>query len=45
MQDTGINNLKHVNPNVHGSGQGEARHNKFKGSKLGGGQAYDHSTD
>jgi hypothetical protein len=37
--------LNHVNPNVHGIGQGEARHRKYKRLKLGGGQAYDHSTD
>jgi hypothetical protein len=37
-----INNL---NPNVHGTGQGEARHRKYKRLKLGGSQAYDSSAD
>jgi hypothetical protein len=31
--------LNHVNPNVHGIGQGKARHRKYKRLKLGGGQA------
>jgi hypothetical protein len=35
--------LTHVNPNVHGIGQGEAR--KYKRLKLGSGQAYDRSAD
>jgi hypothetical protein len=35
----------HVNPNVHGIGQGEARHRKYKRIKLGFGQACDHSVD
>jgi hypothetical protein len=35
--------LNHVNPNVHGIRQGEARHRKYKRLKLGGGQAYDSS--
>jgi hypothetical protein len=37
--------LKHVNPNVHGIGQGGARHRKHKRLKLGGGEAYDRSAD
>jgi hypothetical protein len=37
--------LNHVNPSVRGNGQGEARHRKYKGLKLGGGQAYDLSAD
>jgi hypothetical protein len=37
--------LNHVNPNVLGIGQGEARHRKYKRLKLGGGQAYDRSAD
>jgi hypothetical protein len=37
--------LNRVNLNVHGIGQGEARHKKYKRLKLGGGQAYDHSAD
>jgi hypothetical protein len=31
--------LNHVNPNVHGIGQGEAMHRKYKRFKLGGSQA------
>jgi hypothetical protein len=30
---------------VRGIGQGEARHRKYKRLKLGGGQAYDRSSD
>jgi hypothetical protein len=37
--------LNHVNPNVYGTGQGEARHRKYKRLKLDGGQAYDRSAD
>jgi hypothetical protein len=37
--------LNHVNPNVRGTGQGDARHRKYKRLKLGGGQAYDRSAD
>jgi hypothetical protein len=37
--------LNHVNPNVRGIGQGEARHRKYKRLKIGGGQAYDRSAD
>jgi hypothetical protein len=37
--------LNHVNPNVRSTGQGEARHKKYKRLKLGGGQAYDRSGD
>jgi hypothetical protein len=33
------------NANVRNIGQGEARHRKFKRLKLGGGQAYDRSSD
>jgi hypothetical protein len=36
--------LNHENPNVRATGQGEARHNKYKRLKLGGGQAYDRSS-
>jgi hypothetical protein len=36
--------LNHENPNVHEIGQGEPRHRKYKRLKLGGGQAYDHSS-
>jgi hypothetical protein len=32
--------LNHVNPSVRGTGQGEARHRKYKRLKLGSGQAY-----
>jgi hypothetical protein len=35
----------HENENVRTMGQGEARHRKYKRLKLGGGQAYDHSSD
>jgi hypothetical protein len=37
--------LNNVNPNVRGTGQGEARHTNHKRFKLGGGQAYDRSAD
>jgi hypothetical protein len=35
----------HENEHVRGTGQGEARHRKYKRLKLGGGQAYDRSND
>jgi hypothetical protein len=35
----------HENANVRNTGQGEARHRKYKRLKLGGGQAYDRSSD
>jgi hypothetical protein len=35
----------HVNTNVRNIGQGEAQHRKYKRLKLGGGQAYDRSSD
>jgi hypothetical protein len=35
----------HENEHVRGTGQGEARHRKYKRLKLGGGQAYDRSSD
>jgi hypothetical protein len=35
----------HHNPIVHNTGQGEAQHRKYKRLKLGGGQAYDLSSD
>jgi hypothetical protein len=35
----------HENANVRNTGQGEARHRKYKRLKLGGGQAYDSSSD
>jgi hypothetical protein len=35
----------HENVNVRNTGQGEPRHSKFKGIKLGGEQAYDRSSD
>jgi hypothetical protein len=37
--------LNHVNPNVHGIRQVEARQRDHKRLKLGGGQAYDRSAD
>jgi hypothetical protein len=45
MQDTGRSNPNHVNPNVRGIGQGEARYRKYKRPKLGGDQAYNRSAD
>jgi hypothetical protein len=36
---------KHENTNVRNTGQGEPRHRKYKSLKLGGGQAYDTSSD
>jgi hypothetical protein len=35
----------HENANVRNIGQGEPRHRKYKPLKLGGGQAYDRSSD
>jgi hypothetical protein len=35
----------HDNKNVRNIGQGEASHRKYKRLKLGGGQAYDRSSD
>jgi hypothetical protein len=35
----------HENANVHNIGQGEPRHRKYKGRKLGSGQAYDRSSE
>jgi hypothetical protein len=35
----------HDNENIRTIGQGEARHRKYKRLKLGGGQAYDRSSD
>jgi hypothetical protein len=35
----------HDNANVRNTGQGEARHRKYKRLKLGSGQAYDRSSD
>jgi hypothetical protein len=37
--------LNHVNANVCGTGQEEARHRKNEKLKLGGSQAYDRSAD
>jgi hypothetical protein len=37
--------VNHVNPNVHGAEQGEARRRKYKRLKIGGGQAYRRSAD
>jgi hypothetical protein len=37
--------LNHDNENVRNIGQGEALHRKYKRLKLGGGQAYDRSSD
>jgi len=35
----------HENANVHNTGQGKVLHRKYKRLKLGGGQAYDRSSD
>jgi hypothetical protein len=35
----------HDNENVRNIGQGEARHRKYKSLKLGGGHAYDRSSE
>jgi hypothetical protein len=35
----------HENELVHGIGQGEARHRKYKRLKLGSGQAHNHSSE
>jgi hypothetical protein len=35
----------HENEHVRGIGQGEARHRKYERLKVGGGQAYDRSSD
>jgi hypothetical protein len=37
--------LTHVNPNVHGIGQGENVHRKYKWLNLSGSQAYNLSAD
>jgi hypothetical protein len=37
--------LNHENPNIHGIGQLEAMHGKYKRLNLGDGQAYDCSAD
>jgi hypothetical protein len=37
--------LNDVNRHIHDTGQGEARHGKYKRLKLGGGQAYDRSAN
>jgi hypothetical protein len=37
--------VNQLNQNVHGIGQGEATHRKYKRLKLGGGQTYDRSAD
>jgi hypothetical protein len=36
---------KHKNELIRGIGEGEARHRKYKRLKVGGGQAYDRSSD
>jgi hypothetical protein len=42
MQAAGIQNYENVN--VHKTGHSEAQHRKYKGLKLGGGQANDRSS-
>jgi hypothetical protein len=44
MQATSLSQ-SHDTENMHNIGQGEARHRKYKSFKLGGGQAYDRSSD
>jgi hypothetical protein len=39
------NQKSYKDPNVRNIGQGEAQHRKYKRFKLGGGQAYDRSSD
>jgi hypothetical protein len=45
MTRTGSPDTVSVNPNVRNIGQGEAQHRKYKRLKLGGGQAYNGSSD
>jgi hypothetical protein len=45
MQATSRRIQKHENGHIRGIGQGEARRRKYKGLKLGGGQAYDLLSD
>jgi hypothetical protein len=40
-----VRQLQYDNENVRNIGQGEARHRKYKRLKLGGGHAYDRSSD
>jgi hypothetical protein len=37
--------LNHANPNIHGIGQREVMHRRYKRLQLGGSQAYDSSAD
>jgi hypothetical protein len=37
--------LNHINPNVHGNGQGLTMHRKYKKLKVGSSEAFDHSAD
>jgi hypothetical protein len=45
MHATSIIIQNHENANVRNIGRGEPRHKEYKMLKLGGGQAYDHSSD
>jgi hypothetical protein len=45
MQATSRSHTKHENENVRNVGEDEARHRKYKILKLGGGQAYDCSSE
>jgi hypothetical protein len=45
QQNYAGNKQNHENADVRNIGESEARHRKHKGLKLGGGQAYDRSSD
>jgi hypothetical protein len=45
MQAASRGHKNHENANVRNIGQGEPRHRKYKGLKLGGGEAYDRTSD
>jgi hypothetical protein len=45
VQATNRSHKNHENEHVRGTGQGEARYRQYKRLKLGGGHAYDNSSD
>jgi hypothetical protein len=45
VQATRISHANHENEHIHSIEQGEARNGNYKRFKLGGGQAYDRSSD
>jgi hypothetical protein len=45
LQATSRSHKSYENKHVRGIGQGETRHGKYKKLKLGGGQAYDLSSE